>query len=468
MTLSSIQLPPQQFEFDKNFQTRVLALMQQDLDFLILSHNIIQPNYFTDPVLTWFFKTFRDHYIDYQMRMSTEALWNEMKKDAKNKRIKHTDVQAYITVFKKLKNPVDDKSYISDQVTNFCKAQAIRNALVESVPLLAKMEFDAIETAIGEAFQVGVNTMNLGSQYFVRWPQRLAQRAARQELATVPTGITELDNHLNGGIKIGQLGIWMAPTNRGKSVALVHCGKRAVVERIKVVHYTLEMTEDEIEERYDASFSNVKVNALCDEVVKVANRMEDLGRSVGNSLIVKMFPAKSVTVEMLRQHLRQCFAVGFVPKLVVVDYLDLLKAPYRRQNKREELTDITEALKGLALEMGIPIWTATQSRRGAVSKELHDEEDVAEDWGKMHATDLVITLNQTKAEAGSGMMRLLIAKNRNGPRYVTVDIQGEFARMCFYEPEKEREVGFGGNGVKKAPPKLQRKIKKTPPRRPTV
>jgi replicative DNA helicase len=462
MTLSTLQAAPQQFEFDKTFQTRVLALMQQDLDFLILAHDSIQPNYFTDPTLVWFFKTFRDHYLDYQMRMSTEALWHEMKKDAQNKRIKHSDIQAHITVFKMLETPVTDKKYITEQVTNFCRSQALRSAIIESIPLLAKNNFDAIKDTLGEAFQVGTNTMDLGSPYFVRWPERLAQRAARQELAVVATGITELDEKIGGGLKAGQLGIWMAPTNRGKSIALVHCGKRAVIERLNVIHYTLEMTVDEIEERYDASFSEVRVNDLCDEVSKVASSMEYLGRSIGNSLYVKMYPAKSVTVDTIRSHIRQCSAIGFVPDLILIDYLDLLKPPYKRLNKREELTDITEALKGLALELQIPIWTATQSRRAAASKDVHDEEDVAEDWGKMHATDIVITLNQSKeqmlrSEKGVHQMLLLVAKNRNGPRHAEVIIQGNFAYMCFFLPGGDipDHVGIDrdDNGVKKSPPK---------------
>jgi replicative DNA helicase len=52
----------------------------------------------------------------------------------------------------------------------------------------------------------------------------------------------------------------------------------------------------------------------------------------------------------------------------------------------------------------------------------------------MNIADLVITINQTKEEIDDGIMRLYVAKNRNGPRYKTVKIQTSFDRMCFYQP----------------------------------
>lgn len=455
------EIQPAKFDFNREFQIKVLALLQQDFDFLIMGHDIIQPNYFTDPILVWFFKSLRDHYLDYQMRMEPESLWNEMKKDAKNKRIKKDQLKDYISVYKRMKPKVGDKEYIATEVTNFCKTQAVRVATVEMIPMLSKGDLEGAQQVMAKAFNIGAQTMDLGSQYFTRWPERIGNRAIRLELRTIPTGITELDLFMGGGLRSKQVGIFMAPTNRGKSIALVHVGKRAVIQRYRVVHYTLELSAEDVEERYDASFSGIKVHDLVDMEAELAHKMEHLGRTFGNTLIVKEFPTKTATVATLRSHLRQLAAINFVPDLVTVDYLDLLKPSFRRKEKREELSDITEELRGMAGELEIPIWTATQSRRSAISKETHDEEDAAEDIGKMNIADIVVTLNQTKAEATSGAMRLLLAKNRNGPRYVSVPIQGEFARMCFYEPEKEHGAQEEVTPITKTPP--ARRLKKTPP-----
>jgi hypothetical protein len=88
---------------------------------------------------------------------------------------------------------------------------------------------EEIEEMLRKALLVGALTYDMGSQYFINWPERLSSRIARQEEKIVATGITELDELLGGGLKARQLGLWMAPTSRGKSIALVHCGKRAII-----------------------------------------------------------------------------------------------------------------------------------------------------------------------------------------------------------------------------------------------
>jgi len=74
--------------------------------------------------------------------------------------------------------------------------------------------------------------------------------------------------------------------------------------------------------------------------------------------------------------------------------------------------------------------------RAAISMETHTEEEVGEDIGKVNIADVVITLNQTKEELHREIMRLFLAKNRNGKRYIEIPIQTAFERMAFYEPLK--------------------------------
>jgi replicative DNA helicase len=452
------------FSFQRDFQIQIIGLLYQDFEFLLLGHDIIASEYFCDNVLAWFFETIRDYYLDYQMRIDEVSLKNEIKKAAKAGEIKKPDYEGFVKVFAQIQETVPNSKYIADEIVTFCKHQAIRKAAMEIPDLLNNNEFDAIAKVMGNALAVGDMNADLGIQYFSSFTQRIAYRAEMQERRIFPTGITPLDTYIGGGLKAGQLGIWMAPTNRGKSVALVHCGKRTVIYKQNVLFYTLELEEEEVAERYDASFTGVKVNDLVDYEDVVASGIDELGRKHGNSLLIKSFPTKTATVDTLRAHLKQCLSVGFVPDLICVDYLDLMKSHIPRREKREELTDITEGLKGLAGEMKIPIWTATQSRRAAVAKETHGEDDVAEDWGKMFTADIVITINQTQEEAGNNQIRLYIAKNRNGPRAVEVKgIDIDFARMVFYKPFKEDpNAGAANKKPGKAVPPKRRPGKKAP------
>jgi len=423
-----------QFKFNRDFQIKVLALMVQDYNFLILANSIILPDYFSDEILAWFFCAMRDYYLDYQMRISVDALQNEMLKASYKKKIKESDVGDYVKVFVRLVQPISDQTYIANEVVTFCKHQAITAAILEGPKLLQEEKFEEIESKIREAVSVGVGIMDMGEQYFIGWPERLRRRSQVTTLSTVPTGITELDSYLNGGLHAKQLGLWMGPTSRGKSLALMHCGKRAVIIKKRVAHYTLELSQDEVSTRYDATFSKIPVHDLLDKEYLLAARLDRLGLTWGNTLIVKEYPTKKAGVGTIRAHLLQLASIGFIPDLVIIDYLDLLRPPRYYKEKRDELSAITEEMKGLATEMSFPIWSATQANRSAISMETHTEEQMSEDIGKANISDILITLNQTKEEVDDEIMRLFLAKNRNGPRYRTIKIKTAFDRMSFYEP----------------------------------
>jgi replicative DNA helicase len=429
-----------QFKFSRDFQVEILALMFQDYDFLMMTHDLVQPEYFSDSILAWFFCTMRDYYLDYQMRVGAQALKNEILKACRLRprpKITKSDIPLYSNVFQRLHNKVQDREYIAKEVSTFCRHQAIKAAVLESPALLKEEKFEEIEQMVRQAVQVGTQTLDLGEQYFIDWPERLRRQVDRAYYRTMPTGVTELDLLLNGGLKVKQLGIWMAPTNRGKSIALGHCAKRALTIKKKVLHYTMELSQDEVSARYDSALTKIPVNDLIEEEVKLVRKLERYGKRYGNSLMIKEYPTKQASVATLRSHIMQCMSLGFDPDLIIVDYLDLLQPPRHYKEKRDELSAIAEELRGLACEMCLPVWTATQATRGAISMETHTEQDVSEDIGKMNISDVVITINQTKEEVDDDIMRLYIAKNRNGPRYKTIKIKTAFERMCFFEVVRE-------------------------------
>jgi hypothetical protein len=113
-----------QFKFDRQFQTQILALMVQDLEFLIFASENIDPDYFSDAVLAWYFKQLRDHFLDYQILMQPTSLRNELIQAAAQKKIKEKDVPRFKEIYAVLIRPVLDADYIKDQVITFCRHQA--------------------------------------------------------------------------------------------------------------------------------------------------------------------------------------------------------------------------------------------------------------------------------------------------------------------------------------------------------
>ena len=100
--------------------------------------------------------------------------------------------------------------------------------------------------------------------------------------------------------------------------------------------------------------------------------------------------------------------------MIIVDYGDIMK-PTRRYNSRyDEQGTIFQELRGLAQEFNVPVLTATQTNRGAVSKDVIGQEDLGDSYDKARILDALFTLIQSKEDKEDGIFKIYSAKVRNG------------------------------------------------------
>lgn len=434
------------FDFNRDFQISLLGLVFQNWDFLVFSVDLIKPEYFEDKILVWFYQTITQHYKNYNEKPTPVVVENELEKAIDRKKIRDEERDEYFKVFDRLQQRVVEKDYIRDEVVRFCKRQEVRNTILDVVSWTNSEDpqvWDNIVRKITDACGVGTDTLDLGIQYFEDYVERIRQRLNGDDRIIVPTGITELDDALAGGAKAGQLFLWVGGTGRGKSFALVQCGKRAVVERRKVVHYTLELGAEEVAERYDAAWTGIPLQEIEDNTVKLRSKLERLGNKYGNSLIIKKYPTKGATVYTLEGHLRQLINTGFYPDLIIVDYLDLLSPTTNYQSSYEDLGDISGRLRGLGDKFGVPIQTATQANRAGNNVEVADRSHISDSLQKAFIADIIAVICMNKEEKADNRARIFLDKSRNGPDGFEIKIKTAYARGVFYDPlglAVEREV----------------------------
>lgn len=428
------------FYFDTKFQIALVGLLLKRFDFLTSVADLIKPDYFEDPVLIWYFQVIRDYYLDYAKVPEDLVIQNELLKAVKSGRIKEESIPRYTEVFKAIHEPVESEDYVISEVIRFCKRQEVRKAFLDCASKTDSEEdgvWDEIISRVQTACTVGDNREGIGSQYFIDFPQRLQQRLLGEEKLVIPTGITELDLQIGGGLKAGQLGVWLGGTGRGKSIALSHCGKRGVVGGFNVLHYTLELDEIDICERYDSSWTRVNINELLNQSSKVEKDLHNLQARYGNKLIVKFYPTGTATIQTLKGHIQQLKALGFIPDLIIVDYLDLLQPLTRYNEEWADLGSIAKDLRGLAGSLKIPIWTGCQSNRAGLSADILDLEHVGDSLRKAQIADVIIAICMSPDERANNAARLFLPKNRNGPAGVVIPIRTAYNRMCFFDPASE-------------------------------
>lgn len=411
-------------EYGYGFQVKVLAAMFTDRLFLQQIADIIQSDYFESDSNSWLLDVIIAHFREYKCPPSKDVLKVKVT-EIDNDILKTAVLEQLKEVFRYMES--DDLSFVKDEILKFCKNQEIKRAIMDSVSLLKMGNYDEIKSKIDGAMKAGADT-NIGLEY----KANISARYAEASRHTITTGWDVIDDLMDGGLAPGELGVVMAPAGIGKSWLLINIGANAVKAGKTVIHYTLELNENYVGQRYDSVLTGINAQTLKHHQDTVEERMKTLS---GN-LIVKYFPTKSVGVMGLKAHLEKTIMLGNAPALVIVDYGDLLKINTKK-DKHEALEELYEELRGMAGEYEIPVWTASQAGRSALEDDIIEADKIASSYGKVMVADFLVSLSRKVEDKMSGTGRGHVIKNRFGPDGITLPckINTNNGQFQFFEPQ---------------------------------
>ena len=298
-----------------------------------------------------------------------------------------------------------DLEFVQSETLDFCKNQTLKSAILESVNLLENKNYEGIKTIIDEAMKAGT-TKDLGHNYIESLELRLTE-SARDTVRTPWDVVNEI---MDGGLGTGELGVIVAPAGIGKSWTLQALGAGALRNNKFVVHYTLELNENYVGLRYDSIFSGVTTSNIKYHKDDVENKL----KKITGNLLIKYFPTKAASVQTLGAHLKQIELSGMKPDIVLVDYADILMPTGNFKEKRHAIGNIYEDLRGLAGELEVPIWTASQANRSALEEEVIGADKVAEDYSKIMTADFVMSMSRKVEDKIANTGRFHVIKNRFG------------------------------------------------------
>ena len=399
-------------KYGKTFQEGLVQLIYQDRPFAdqiteVLDLNFLELEYlrvFTDKITSY-----RDKYAKHP---SADAIATILRTELDGEeQVTQQQVKEYFT--KISTTELDEVEYIKEQSLDFCRKQNLKEAMLQSVDLLQSCSFDEISKIINDSLKLGSET-NFGHDYLADFEARYQPRHRQP----VTTGWKDIDAIVGGGLGKSELGVVIAPTGAGKSMVLVHLGSQAILEGKTVVHYTLELQDTVIANRYDSCITGYPLSDLMSFKSEIYDDIKDLE----GSLIVKEYPTKSASVATIKAHLNKLKKRGIDPGLIIVDYADLLKPIVVRKEKRAELESIYEDLRGMSTEFSCPIWTASQTNRSGLNAEVITMEQISEAFNKCFVADFIVSVSRTIEDKQNNTGKIFIAKNRNGPDGIIYDI----------------------------------------------
>jgi replicative DNA helicase len=294
-----------------------------------------------------------------------------------------------------------------------------------------------------------------------------AYAAAREHYVTgtipgVSTGIPQLDKRLGGGIYRGQLVLVAAPTSAGKTAVCVQLGWDATVQQGKnLVYFTSETLREEVRQRLLARHSMLPKFGACSgsdpglntrdlRAGSLPEEKHALLRAVltdwegnpdyGRRYIVQV--PRGATLPVLESRLA-AISRQFIPDLVVIDYLALLRPERARRDRREDLSgiliDAKEAARSFGDGLGVPVvspWQVSREGERAARENRHFSlSALAESAESSNSADIVLALLDLDPDDDSNGRRvplqLDVLKNRSGERGGSLRLTADYATCAF-------------------------------------
>lgn len=277
--------------------------------------------------------------------------------------------------------------------------------------------FSLAEKSIQPVF---VSSRDLSSKVF----EVLQQRIEQKELVTgVPTGYYKLDE-LTAGFQPTDLIIIAGRPSMGKTAFALNVAMRAAVQAdTKVAIFSLEMSKEQLMMRMLCSWGkvdlkNLRTGFVSDEdFIRLTDAADVLSKA---SIFIDDTPALS-TLEIRARSRRLKAEQGL--DLIIVDYLQLMKASRYIDSREQEISEISRSLKALAKELEVPVVALSQLNRKV--EERTDKRpklaDLRESGAIEQDADLILFLyrdevyNKKEDNPKKGIAEIIIGKQRNGP-----------------------------------------------------
>ena len=290
------------------------------------------------------------------------------------------------------------------------------------------------------------------------WDRLQLLHENKTELIGTTSGFKELDDK-TGGFQKSNLIVIAARPSMGKSAIVCNIAENAALKHDKTVAlFSLEMSESELAQRFLASQGRISSDRLrkgtvsksdWPKVVEANNRLAEAPLWVDDSSDLGLLELRAKARRLAAQE----HGAGRELGLIIVDYIQLIRADDPRANRVEQVSQFSRGLKLLSGELDLPVIAVSQLSRAP--EQRPDKRPILSDLRESGAieqdSDLVMFLYRDEyynpESEDQGVAELHIAKHRNGPigtvKLVFLSHYPKFADMARGDRPVEQRAGVG-------------------------
>ncbi|MHB8231824.1 MAG: replicative DNA helicase [bacterium] len=300
----------------------------------------------------------------------------------------------------------------SNKIRQKCYEQ--NDDVEDIIDFTEKTIFDATEKDAPKNY---VEVYPLIIDYF----KKLTSKKNEEDVITgIHSGLNYLDEYTNG-FQPSDLIIIAGRPSMGKTALSLCIAKNIAVKKIPVAFFSLEMSKEQLATRLLAMTAKIDSSFLrrgkihnpdIENIHKALEILEDIPIYIDDSA--------GITVTELRAKTRRLKREKGI-SIVIIDYLQLMKASHNIESREQAIADISRSLKGLAKELNIPVIALSQLNRMVESRQDRKPQlaDLRESGAIEQDADLIMFVYREevykKDTENKGIAELIIGKQRNGP-----------------------------------------------------
>jgi replicative DNA helicase len=315
------------------------------------------------------------------------------------------------------------------------KEKAILRQLIDTATGILKNSYDtgtdidqvldAAEHAIFEISENKIKPAFFPMKTIIKDSFRTIERLYEKKalITGVPTGFEKIDD-LTSGLQKSDLIIIAGRPSMGKTAFALNIARHAAAEMgLPVAVFSLEMAKEQLAMRMLASEAKVDSQRLRRGLLGETDWPKlttAAGRLSEAPIFIDDTPAIMV-LEMKAKARRLKAETGL--ELIVLDYLQLMRAGGRRDSREQEISEISRSLKALAKELNVPVIAISQLNRKVEDRTNRRPQmaDLRESGAIEQDADLIAFIyrdevyNKSEDNPEKGMAEIIIGKQRNGP-----------------------------------------------------
>ena len=406
------------------FQYRLISAFFNEPGFFGDLNSIIDQNMFTDTHLRCIVTIIKEYYNTYGYMLTYEMLTIKI-----NEKIANEDERKYyVEVIDRLKHTTTEgHEEIEKMAEQFFKQQnfiRVANKLKEIASGGDISKYEECQRIMEEAMAIGRKNKNMSSPL-----ESVDLDLSKQNVTTIPTGISRLDEVLGGGLDKGKVGLIICAMGSGKTTFTTCISANAATYRCdkndhsgyKVLQIVFEDFPRDIHRKYMAKLSQIEAKDLDKDDATIKEVKEKVSKNKDSQLIndnirILRLPTGEYKASDIKDIIRKKRNEGFDADVVIIDYFECIESEYGMSK-----TDITERegrtmrkFETMASELDVAIWIPTQGNRESINAEIITNDKVGGSIRKNQIAQVVLSITRSMDDIKNNQALISVLKNRSG------------------------------------------------------